>query len=324
MYGICFCDYEIPASVAGVESVFASIPGFAVPDGFQSQEQFCTDFKRRSGLDLLYVGNRDSAPASFATLLEKFFSRGDVDPSELAAIIHTDHQNAFVSPGVHVPYLLQGKFLMKNALVFNVDLGCVGTFLAMDLARGLLENRGKYVVILSSCFSPDLASRYDDYTMAGDGVGVLVLTREETIFDITDIDFLSDGKYSYEKSRGVDRGVDMLNVLKTGADFVRRFLARNGTTPSEIAKVIPQSIHRQVYERMYAKMFGIKPEKFFLENIPKGGHLGDIDIIRNLKDFCDENPLPAKSKVLLYGIGSNGVDISYSAALFSSNIPTRP
>ena len=56
------------------------------------------------------------------------------------------------------------------------------------------------------------------------------------------------------------------------------------------------------------------------KNIPNGGHVGDVDLIRNLTTLEKEDNIPNNSYVLIYGLGSNGLDMSYAAALLKYNI----
>ncbi len=90
----------------------------------------------------------------------------------------------------------------------------------------------------------------------------------------------------------------MLNVKRMILDL----LQRNNLSVNDIHKYVPQTIHYLLY-RMYAKSINVKLDRFFLDNIPKGGHLGDVDSIRNLKDAFLKYNETKGSKYMLFTLG---------------------
>jgi len=67
-------------------------------------------------------------------------------------------------------------------------------------------------------------------------------------------------------------------------------------------------------------LLSIEPSKFYLDNIKDGGHINDVDLIRNAKDFLDKEKQNKKNiRLLMYAIDLvKTLDINYH--LISLNI----
>ena len=86
----------------------------------------------------------------------------------------------------------------------------------------------------------------------------------------------------FPKEKTVEMDFIMRERLLIGniKKLVVNLLERNNLKRNDIRKFIPQNVYYLFY-RLYAKSFNVKLEKFFLDNIAAGGHLGDVDSIRN-------------------------------------------
>ena len=157
-------------------------------------------------------------------------------------------------------------------------------------------------------------------TIVGDALGIVVISKDESDIELIDVNSKSSGIISYNILNNVNQEIDVITVIKKGVETVKELLERNKISILKIAAFIPQNINYNIYTNIYAKFLGIPKERMFLENIPKGGHLGDIDIIRNLKDFKEKNILKKGDYIVLYGLGGPiGKDKDYHAILAKYN-----
>jgi len=135
----------------------------------------------------------------------------------------------------------------------------------------------------------------------------------------------SDGTNSYNKINNIDSELDALTIAKTGSKTMKKVLEQENIKITDLLKIIPQNINAFAYEKLYTSLLKIDKNLFFLKNIPNGGHLGDVDLIRNLTDYFGElefQQLPLKEceNILLYGMGGpEGKDKNYHAILLKYN-----
>ncbi len=106
---------------------------------------------------------------------------------------------------------------------------------------------------------------------------------------------------------------------------MKRVLEKKNVKITDLLKIIPQNINAFAYEKLYTSLLKIDKSLFFLKNIPNGGHLGDVDLIRNLTDYfveleLQEPSLDESETILLYGMGGpEGKDKNYHAILLEYN-----
>jgi len=245
----------------------------------------------------------------------RFLNETKIDPNDIDYFISVDlYSNT--STEISISSYLQKEFGINNAAMFSLHQGCGSTLVSMGMSKKLLDVKGKYMLIISSCFAPTVNNRYIQATVVGDALGMMVLSSESTDFEIIDYISASDGTLSHDKYNDIKREPDVISVIGKGVKTIKTLLTRNSLNISDIYMMIPQNINHQGYVNLYAKMLNLNPEKLFLENIPKGGHLGDVDIMRNFKDFSINNTIPEEANILLYGLGGpEGKDKSYDAVL---------
>lgn len=99
-----------------------------------------------------------------------------------------------------------------------------------------------------------------------------------------------------EKQKILLNRMDMINK---GGTFLRASLKKQNLTFNDIEKIITANVRYDVFNDLYSKLLGIDPEIFFLDNVPYGGHINDIDLIRNLKDYLLKTAEKDKKEYLL-------------------------
>lgn len=316
MAGIRYIDYHLPNKFIQAKDVISKVEDLVLPEFYNSFDDYFSDFFQQSGLEKITIENYEYCIELFSELLGKFFTDTQIDPAKVSYIFYTNPKCMNLN-GVNIPYLLQQKFQMKNAYVTVIDQGCTGTIWSMGLSKSLLESDGEqYSIILSASFLHEAKNRYLFPTIGGDALGLMVLSNHLLNYNIIDCISISDGIYSYNKyNKKTDNAINKLAIVKKGSVAVERLLHKNNLRQDDIFLMIPQSINKLSYTTIYPTMLKIRPEKVFVENIANGGHLGDVDTIRNLKDCIESYTVPPYAYILLYGQGIINGDLNYNSLL---------
>ncbi len=256
-------------------------------------------------------------------LVEQFLYETGINPDYIAGVVHTDPVpfNAIVNNNISILHYIIEKFKLKNAAACILQQQCTGFIMSFALAEGMLRE-GEYLLILSSSCIDSLRFRNLGFTCMGDGLGLAAVSKKPSKWKIVDMIAKTSGKNTYRVGNGKDAIVskDRMEIIKQGVHVIEELLKRNQVDAKELYKFVPQNINYTLYQFIYARMLGIKEEAMYVQNIPNGGHVGDVDLIRNLTTLEKEDNIPNNSYVLIYGLGSNGLDMSYAAALLKYNI----
>lgn len=255
----------------------------------------------------------------YSEIMEKYVAAHP--PEEIRYLIFTG-DNYYTDSGMSVPYYLIGKYGLKNASLIALNQGCSGTPQAIQLADYIVKTEPHSKVLIAALSKVrQLEKRYCWPTITGDGAGIMVVGREGFL-KVCDSCGWSDGSASRERCSGPEnmKEIDYMSreslLLRNIKRIVQGLLTRNNLKLNDVDRFIPQNIHYLLY-RMYAKSFNVKHERFFLDNIPNGGHWGDVDSIRNLRDVFLQSNEP-DGKYLLFTLGDLGDNYSYHAILLEA------
>jgi 3-oxoacyl-[acyl-carrier-protein] synthase III len=250
-------------------------------------------------------------------LIEKYMQTHMVEDIQYLIFTGDDY---WINSSISVPYYLIVKYGMKNATVLALNQGCAGTLHALHLADNLVRNNLRTKVLIAAVSKIDgVKNRYAHPTLLGDGAGILVVEKSGSL-KVLDCLMMSDGTNSYENYTHAGQDFETnwflreqelnlnLNRILTG------IIRRNGLKVEEVRLFVPQSINYLTYKMHYQKM-NVKGDKFFLRNIPDGGHLGDVDTIRNLKDALTGSPMRKGEKLLPFSLGEVGGNFNFIANL---------
>jgi hypothetical protein len=271
----------------------------------------------------MYQGDRKAEGGIFAEMLSLMFASGAATPSGISHIIYTRGDS--VAEGdpwalhtgqrcVNVPYYLQSAMEMSNAVVFNIEQECTGTFTALTLAKLLIESGkgGMVLIIAANYFEPNHKRLMGGSIFVGDGQGLLLVSRDRGFLEIVDDAGRTDGSIN-----SVNSFLDPANQKKAvdvGVDLIRGLLAKNALSVGDISLLIPLNTSKFPW-RQYTKLLELPMDRVFLENIGVGGHLGDVDLIRNLATLCGRPALPGSYSVA-YGVSTG---TSWSALLLRAS-----
>lgn len=261
-----------------------------------------------SKINNVAVENRFNYLEMCEPMIEKYFNQNN--PEDIDFLIFSGKEY-FVNNGISLPYYFISKFGMKNAGMIALNQGCSGTPQAMELARYMIGANPKLkIMLVSLCLVENEWERYEWPTVMGDGAAMMVMGNNGFL-KILDCLHLSDGSMSLERYKKLCEPVQAnileweLDVMKKAKAKIRDILAKNNMTKDDMALFITQNVHYLLL-RMQAKNINIKMDKIFSDNMYNGGHLGDVDSIRNLKDAVEKYNGKKGERLLMYILGEMG------------------
>ncbi|HEX9060686.1 MAG TPA: 3-oxoacyl-[acyl-carrier-protein] synthase III C-terminal domain-containing protein [Clostridia bacterium] len=273
-----------------------------------------------SNLNEIAIELRYNQFEMYDEMMEKYFESHN--PLDIKFLIFTG-RDYFTNNAMSVPYYLIGKYGLKNASLIALNQGCSGTPQGMNIARHIIKSDPEAKVMLVSLSKMgSIEERYVWPTINGDGAGMMVM-ESEGFLKIVDITSCSDGMVSFERcnKNRTDHEEDVLKRENLNMFNVKKvileLLEHNNLSTDDINIFIPQNLNHLLC-RMYAKGINVKPDKVFLENIPYGGHLGDVDSTRNLKDAVSRYNEKTGTRFLLFTLGEVGQNYTYNSVLLES------
>jgi len=247
-------------------------------------------------------------------------------PSEISHIIYTRGNSISVGDPwalhsddecINVPYFLQQKMEMANAIVFNVEQECTGSFMAIKIAKLLVEHGGadKVLILSSNYFEPTQKRLMGGSVYIGDAQGLMLISGGSGLLEIIDDVGKTDGRI--DSINSFLEPEHQQRVIDVGVSLIHELLRKHGLSFNDVSVLVPLNTTTFVW-RPYTKQLGISMKKVFLENMRgKGGHLGDVDLTRNLKDVSSKQEFP-NSYLVVYGVATG---TSWNALLLKTCPP---
>lgn len=316
MAGIIYADYYLPENTVPAAEILK-----VCLKGQENPEVIADGFINQTKLENILIENKYNPVQIFNLLLENFAAKSGVPAGEVSHIIYTASFN-LMKESVCIPYLLQAGYNFTSASIILMEQGCVSVMQAMQMAEALIEaGKAECVLILALSYGFKTEERFIGTTILADGAGILAVGKDRCQFTIKDSIAKSDGLYSLNEYRKIPQRADHLGVtqvIKKGADLTKEFLRNKALNIKDIKAIVPQNVN-YYGNYIYARFLGTEIDKVFLRNIALGGHLSEVDTIRNYTDFARENSLNKGDMVLLYACGTvgmgNSTDATYDVML---------
>lgn len=293
---IRYLDFQSPTGTITLSSVLAGLAlsqtdldkistkllGKVVPKGqlLQSFESMST----------MFFGERPREAEIYESMLAKMFAAGATDPTEITHIIYTRGDSVCRGDPwalhardecINVPYFLQHRSGMHNAQTFNIEQECTGSFTAIAIAKALITSgSAKSVIVLSSnFFGMSVRRLMGGAVFVGDGQGLMLIGASGGQFEILDSAACTDGRIN--SIDGFMHPDNQQHVIEVGTNLMRKLIHRNGLQVDDVSLFVPLNTSRFAWTK-YTRALGVPASKVFFDNFNKGGHLGDVDLIRNL------------------------------------------
>lgn len=287
-----------------------------------SRDDLASVLENSIGIEKIYIEDRKNEAKLFGEMLEEYFAGDRVSPEEIDYIIYTRGNSlAAGNPWsmtdtecINVPYFLQKEFKMSNAQVFNVEQVCTGTMVAMRIAISLIgEGAARRILVLSGNFFQRPENRLmGGLGLVSDGLGIMEISRGDSGLALIDFASVTDGSITMVKD--FRKGTIPADIVNTGSDLIKSLVRDNGLTIKDISLIIPQNISGSGWN-FYCQVLDFPRERVFLETFSDGGHMGDVDIIRNLTGVLKKKLVPKNGYAIIYGLGTG---TSWSALLLQA------
>lgn len=321
MLKIFYTDYYLPEEYVTIKQIMEVQENFILPKGFSDLQAYADSRMDETKQERISTGLKENGIDICDKLFSEFMENTNIPKNKIKSIVCTDPMpfNTIVKNNISIPHYLIGKYKLDNASMGIIQQQCTGTILSLSLMEGILEE-DEYGVILSSNYAPELKIRNMNFTFMGDGAAIMVVSKNRGAFQVIDQCINTEGFNTVRKYEGEEVEVtSRLDIIKKGVKLIEKVVDRNYLTVNNIAQFIPQNVNEFIYSNFYARMLGIPKDKIFYDNISYGGHVGDVDLIRNLCDYMRNYDIDNNSNIILYGLGSNGLDISYGVVLLLYN-----
>jgi len=308
---IKYLDYYLPKGRISIDEILS-----LNKDGEDTQV-----FKEQSGIRHISVFTQnDNIAEIVSNMIDKLLQTTKIKPAEIKYLVCGNP--VLMGDKYSIIHYIHKKFNMEKATILSIFQLCASTLIAMGLSGNLLSSaEDEYALILSANKSPDLKKRYLGYTVQGDGISLVLMENKPGKTNLTHCFSYYNGTNSYQIIEGGCHGQDLLKlklkIVKEGALFLQRSADKIKIPLDSFDTIIPPNTTYDVWDKLYSCLLDIEPGKFYLDNMGVGGHINDVDLIRNLKDYIDKKTQPNTLKkkdirILIYAIDLfKSMDINY-------------
>ncbi len=311
---IRYVNYHIPDHSISLEDYFNMLDETVLEKtnmkGIASKE-LARIFEKTLGIREIHIEDKKNEVSLFGQMLEHYFASGAAAPGEIDYIIYANWNSVVKGDPwsktdaecINVPYFLQREFGMHNTQVFNIEQDCTGSLVGAQVASALINDGSARKILL---LSKNILENQEYRLMGGvgiisDGLAMMELCAADSGLALIDFAAAADGSMTMDKD--FSQGINQAKVVQVGANLIKSLLQKNNLTVKDISVIIPQNISKSVWN-LYCQVLDFPMQKVFLENFTIGGHMGDVDIIRNIADVCKKGLVGAGDYAVSYGIGT--------------------
>jgi len=308
---IRYSDHHIPEDYLSIREYVNMLEDTFLQAIGMNRDDLAGVLENSIGIKKIYIEDRKNEAKLFGQMLEEYFAGGEVLPEEIDFIIYTRGNSlAAGNPWsmtdkecINVPYFLQREFKMSNAQVFNVEQVCTGTLVAARIAFSLIgEGSARRVLLLSGNFFRKPENRLmGGLGLVSDGLGIMEISAADSGLALIDFVGATDGSITMVKD--FRKGTIPATIVNVGSDLLKTLVRKNGLTLKDISLIIPQNISGSGWN-FYCQVLDFPRERVFLETFSDGGHMGDVDIVRNLTEVRRKGLLPRQGYAIVYGLGT--------------------
>lgn len=302
-----YLDYYIPSKQVDVKDVLSST------------EIDINQFMDDTGINTVNVFEQYELPSALDNMFERLFRGSDINRSKIKYIACettplTKYHN------ISIVHFLQKKYGLEKSKILPLHQPCAFVLYAMGLSNILLDEDEFMLILCANDWSEKvLCERFLKFTIMGDGAAVALIKKSSSDKGISILDWHYENYgvssfNTYNSKQFNDEPVlNRLSMIKKGVDFITHSLAKSNRKMADVNKIIVSNVRHDVFRNTYSKLLGVTEDIFYLENTQEGGHVNDIDIIRNLKDYLQNNNGELKKELIaLYTLDiEESRDINY-------------
>lgn len=308
---ISYTNYYIPGNYISTEEYVGQLEDSLLVSMAMNRKELTAVLKNSIGLQRIYIEDRKNEVDIYGLMLERYFSKENIKPGEIDFIIYTRGNS--VAEGnpwsmidencINVPYSIQNEFKINKAQVFNVEQVCSGTLVGARIALSMIrDGSARRVLLLSSNFFQEPENRLmGGLGLVSDGMAMMEISASDSGLALIDFVGTTDG--SITMVRDFKRGTIPAAIVNVGSELIKSLVEKNNLTLKDIAMIIPQNISKSGWN-FYCQVLEFPGERVFLDNFDDGGHMGDVDIIRNITEVRKRKLLSPQDYAIVYGIGT--------------------
>ncbi len=319
---IKYIDYYLPESYITIDDVFSSLDNESFERKNIDKDTFCSKFKKETKLNKISTfKNEDDLASIVSGMIDKLLKETKINPQEIDYLV-CGNEVLLRHNNTSIIHYVQKAFNMDKSTIIPLLQPCAASLFAMGLSRSLLNEEKKNMLILTACKWESAEDRFIDFTVRGDGIGLILVGSDTGILKIADWNSCNLGNPSYNKIENNAQSQDFRSdMINRGVAFFDETLRKFNLEKDEIGKVIPPNVRHDVYYDVYSHYLKMNPKVFYLDNVPDGGHICDIDIIRNLKDYMKSKKKVKNQNIILYTPDvEKTLDVNYHLVLLKNAI----
>ncbi|AAK76879.1 3-oxoacyl-[acyl-carrier-protein] synthase III [Clostridium acetobutylicum] len=316
MSKILYADYYIPSNIISAKDILLNSESFLLENSSSDVIEAANKYIRDTKLSEIAVEKDYDIINIFSAMLSKMFEKIDVAPCKIRNIFYTSYDNYNYNDYVSVPYYLQEKYKLSNAAVMVLNQQCASTLQAIRMADCINRTeKGAYSLIISPAFLDKSKDRYTGFTIVGDGAAIMLIGDDNKGegFKIVDTFSISGGYtswYCYEnfnkaKRNKYDEMKIRLIMYKSFNQLIKHFKKYEPWFKNS-KFIIGQSVNEKL-EKEYLGNLGTLYKNYY------GGHIEDVDTIRNLKDMINSAKFMEGDKISLIALGEDFKSLSISS-----------
>ncbi|MEH0020142.1 MAG: 3-oxoacyl-[acyl-carrier-protein] synthase III C-terminal domain-containing protein [Desulfobacter sp.] len=328
--GIVAMDYFLPEKERLVSDIFKEEK---IPlDAFSKKINFLKD----TGIETVRVS--DELPSELSLkAAKKVLAKANIAPEEIDLLVgFTSIPEDYTGPTWSAIGYVQEKLGMKNAFATAVNTGgCASFHVALEAACALMNSSDdiKTALLVAGDRTPTGNKIYFPITVTSDGGGALILKKDHNRGQILGIENYSIGRLHdvwYVPGIPLDRkgpvdetaiymhcDYDKFNktIIPLNAfmfrKIIRSVLKKNGLSLDDIDYFIYPSFTKWD-QSTFMKAMNIPPEKIYLDNLKRIGHVQESDMVINYVDAVSDGHITEGKTVMVV---SNGAGFFWSAAI---------
>ena len=290
-----------------MDSLYISNIGYYIGEPYSISAIKDADEEQLSVLNSIGLKNFCQSPKSIETLCyesiklslkDLSIDRKEVDAIIIAATVESIHETG-------IDFKIMDKAIfdlgLTNAFIFGSTLSkCSNLSTALELASALIKANAykNVIVVVADKYNIDINRiMQSNEAVLSDGAASLLLSKNKGTFKLKHLEIKNDIGH-------INKTYNLFDFLKSTATNVNSLwenlkLKQDGT----IINKFFTGNYNLLVQRSLVGQLKIPKSKFYLDNIPKIGHVFSADVLINLKHYLEQEPSSKGAHYACFTIG---------------------